>query len=76
VVVFTKYDLLVRTKKARLRRDKKGLDSGVLDKRSEEEARKALAICVQSLEHAMNRMKTQMPRYANVSSIISRPFFF
>ena len=75
MVVFTKYDLLVRTKKVRLRRDKKGFDSGALDKRSEEEARKALAICVQSLEHAMSRMKTQMPRYANVSSIVSHSFF-
>ena len=75
VVVFTKYDLLVRTKKARLRRDKKGLDSGVLDRRSEEEARKALAICVQSLGHAMSRMKAQMPRYANVSSIIFHSCF-
>jgi hypothetical protein len=76
VVVFTKYDLLVRTKKARLRRDKKGLDSGVLDKRSEEEARKVLATCVQSLEHTMNRMKAQMPRYANVSSIIFHYYYF
>ena len=69
VVVFTKYDLLVKTKRVKLQRGNKGLDSVVLNKQSEEEAQKVLDICVQSLEEAMSRLKTQMPRYVHISSI-------
>jgi hypothetical protein len=76
VVAFTKYDLLVKSKRVRLQWDNKGLDSEVLDKQSEDEARKVLDICVQSLEEAMSRLKTQMPRYVNISSIISPCIFF
>jgi len=77
VVVFTKYDLLVKTKRVKLQRANEGLpvDSGVLNKQSEEEAQKVLDICVRSLDQAMSKLKTQMPRYVNVSSIFS-PFFF
>ena len=73
-MVFTKYDLLVKTKRVRLQQDK-DLDSGVLDKQSEDEAREVLNNCVQFLERAMDRLKTQMPPHVNVSSI-NYPFFF
>jgi hypothetical protein len=75
VVVFTKYDLLLKTKRAKLQRGNKSLDSGVLNKQSEGEAQKVLDICVQSLKQAMDKLNTQMPSYVNVSSIFS-PFFF
>jgi hypothetical protein len=74
VVVFTKYDRLLRSKKIELRGDNDHPDPEDLVRRSQEEARKVLDRCVQSLEGAMNRLETQMPRHVNVSSTIFHSF--
>jgi len=42
VVVFTKYDRLVRTKRAELREDYEHMSADELDRRSREEAKNAL----------------------------------
>jgi hypothetical protein len=72
VVVFTKYDLLVGTKKAKLKWGPKRLDPGLLDKSSKDAAQKKLDDLVKSITEDM---QTPMPRYAKVSSIISHYFF-
>src|SRR6267142_1808590 len=72
VVVFTKYDQLLRSKKAELEEDGARPDSEDLGTRSKEEAQRALDVCVQSLERAMVRTQTPMPRYEKVSSITSQ----
>jgi len=68
VVVFTKYDLLVRTKWAELHEDQAGRYSEDLDKRSKQEAEKALHTCVKFLERTVKGMNIQMPRYVTVST--------
>jgi hypothetical protein len=75
VVVFTKYDRLVRTKRTELEEDNVNLSPEDLDKRGEEEAQKALETCVQSLENTSRRLglKNQTIRHANISSIFSHP---
>jgi hypothetical protein len=75
VVVFTKYDQLLRSKMAELREDDKSLDAEALDERSKEEAQKAFDVCVGSLRSAMDRTQTPMPYYEKVSSTISHSFF-
>jgi len=75
VIAFTQYDRLLRTKKFELEEEEEGLDPKTLDQRSEEEAEKALAACVQSLEDSMGRMDIPMAPFAKVSSIISYSFF-
>ena len=75
VVVFTKYDRLLRTKRAELRDDDNSLTSEVLEKRSKEEGQKVFATCVQSLERTVSRLKIQMPLYVKVSSIVSYSCF-
>ena len=76
VVVFTKYDQLLRSKKAELEEDGAPPDSEDLGTRSKEEAQRALDVCVQSLERAMVRTQTPMPRYEKVSSTTSHFLFF
>lgn len=71
VIVFTKYDLLVRTKKAKLKMGKKNLDTGFLDKSSKEAAQKEFDDFVKRITE---RMETPMPPYARVSSINFRSF--
>jgi len=77
VVVFTKYDQLIRSKKAELQGDNKSLNSEELDKRGKVESQKVLDVCVQSLESAIGRMdaemqtKTQMPPWVKISSMVS-----
>jgi hypothetical protein len=71
VVVFTKYDRLLRSKKIELKGDQDGPDPDDLIERAEEEARKVMDSCVRSLDSAMNRLHTQKLRYAKVSGIIS-----
>jgi hypothetical protein len=73
VVIFTKYDDLIRSCKAELQGG--GLDAEDLDKRSKEMARKTLDSCVQSLERITRRMQTPMPPYVNVSGMTSHFFF-
>ena len=76
VVVFTKYDQLLRSKKAELEEDGARPDSEDLEKRSKEEAKRALDVCVESLKQAMVRTQTPMPRYEKVSSMTSPTSFF
>lgn len=70
VIVFTQYDRLLRTKKFELEEDDDSLDSNALNRRGEEEAQKALAVCVQSLKDSMRRMDIPMAPFVHVSSII------
>jgi hypothetical protein len=76
VVVFTKYDKLVRTKMFELKEDKTGLNSDGLNKLTKEEAQKALDTSVQSLHNAIRKMDSEMelPRWAKVSSKFSYSF--
>jgi len=71
VVVFTKYDRLVRTKRAELREDYEELKGEELNRRSRKEARDALDSFAnsKSVKEAMNGI-----RHANVSSVISPSF--
>jgi len=75
VVVFTKYDKLLWTKKRELKGDHPGLKPEDLDDQSKTEAQQALDICVQSLKNTMSKMNTPMPHSVNVSSIISHSLF-
>jgi hypothetical protein len=75
VVVFTKYDRLLRSKKIELKGDNDAPDPDDLIRRSKEESQKVLDGCVQSLKGAMIRLETQMPRHVNVSSIKFHSFF-
>jgi hypothetical protein len=65
----------LRTKKFELEEDDDSLDSKALNRRGEEEAQKALGVCVQSLKDAMRRMDIPMAPFVYVSSIISYPIF-
>jgi hypothetical protein len=69
VIVFTKYDQLVRTKREELQEENNGLSEGVLRERSEEEARKAFDKCIQSLERTLCDTNTPKPHHVNVSGI-------
>lgn len=74
VVVFTKYDRLVNTKRVELQEDDDSLSGDVLRERSKEEARKVLDVCIQSLERTLRDMDTResqmlKPHHVNVSSI-------
>jgi hypothetical protein len=72
VIVFTKYDRLVRTKKAELREDDENMNPEELDRRSREEAKHALDSFTnaQSVKRAMGDTG-----HVKVSSMISRSFF-
>ena len=74
MVVFTKYDRLLRSKKIELKGDDDGPDSADLIQRSEEEAQKVMDSCLQSLDSAMSRLRTQKLCSAKVSGIISYSF--
>jgi hypothetical protein len=81
VVVFTKYDQLIRSKKAELQETAKDLISEEdLDKQSKQASQEVLEVCVQSLKSAIGRMDsemqttTQMPPWVKISSIISHFF--
>ena len=67
VIVFTRYDLLVRLKRAELKEDYPHMDDHNLDNRSVVEAWKAFERCLESLRHTMRRLNIQMPPYARVS---------
>jgi len=75
VVIFTKYDRLVRTKRAELREDYEDLWGEELYKLSREEAQISLDNCVTSLRDTMKRMQIPMPPYMPMSSMISRYLF-
>ncbi|KAF5346881.1 hypothetical protein D9756_010595 [Leucocoprinus leucothites] len=67
VIVFTQYDRLVRTKKAELEEEHPNMDPATLDERSEDQARQAFKICVQSLQDTMKRLNILVPHYVKVS---------
>ena len=74
IIVFTKYDRLVRTKRVELQEDDDSLSEDVLRERSKEEARKVLDVCIQSLEHTLGGMQTSKSQtlkahHVNVSGI-------
>ena len=76
VIVFTKYDRLVKTKRIELQEDNDSLSEDVLRERSKEEAGKVLDMCIKSLEGTLRDMDTResqmpMPRphHVNVSGI-------
>jgi len=75
VVVFTKYDRLVWSKRKELEEDNVNLGPEELDKQGTEGARKVLDTCIQSVENAFRRLglRDQTIRHANVSSIFSHP---
>jgi len=75
VIVFTKYDKLLRLKRYELEEEDDSLDPKVLDQRSEEEGQKVIAACVASLRGATGRMNIPMAPIVNVSSIISYSLF-
>jgi len=74
VVVFTKYDKLVRTKRDELREEDPGADPEVLARRSEVEVGNALNECIQCLKRSLHGMETPMVPHANVSGINSPSF--
>ena len=74
VIVFTKYDKLVRTKRAELQEDGGDLSEDRLLEKSKEGAQKALEVCIQSLQRTLRDMQlpesqTPKPRHVNVSRI-------
>jgi hypothetical protein len=74
VIVFTKYDKLVRTKRAELQEDGGDLSEDRLHEKSKEGAQKALDVCIQSLQRTLRDMKlpesqTPKPHHVNVSRI-------
>jgi hypothetical protein len=71
VVVFTKYDRLIRSKWIELKGDNDNPVPEDLIKRSREEAEKVLDACGRSVENVLHRLglKGQTMRDANVSSI-------
>jgi hypothetical protein len=74
VIVFTKNDQLVRSKRAELREEDGSLSEDVLRKQSKEEVQKTLDMCIRFLELAWHHVvphKSQMPKpqHVNVSSI-------
>jgi hypothetical protein len=75
VVVFTKYDRLVWSKKKELEEDSLDLGLEDLDKRGTEEAQKVLDACIHSAQNAFRRLglKEQTIRHTNVSGIVSHP---
>ena len=78
MVVFTKYDKLLDSKKLELQEDDNNNLVGVdLDNRSKEEAKKVHDDCVGSLKSAVSLMKQPMPEpsHVNVSGIISHSLF-
>jgi hypothetical protein len=74
VVVFTKYDKLLRTKKDELQEDDPKMKPEVLDKQSKKEAQQVLDICVESLKRTMNEMQTPM-HYVKVSGMLFHSLF-
>jgi GTPase SAR1 family protein len=74
VIVFTKYDRLVRSKQIELSGDQNSPVTADVVERSKVEAEKVMVDCMHSLESAESRLKTQKLNYAKVSSMISRSF--
>ena len=69
VIVFTKYDRLVRTKVDELREEDSSLSGDVLRERGKEKARKAFDRCIWSLERVLRDVNAPKPPHVNVSGI-------
>ena len=74
VIVFTKYDKLVRTKRAELQEDGGSLSEDALHEKSKEEAQEALNVCIRSLERTLRGIETPKSQtlrahHVNVSRI-------
>ena len=69
VIVFTKYDRLVRTKMEELREEDASLSGDVLRERGKEKARKAFDKCIRSLERTLRDMNPPKPPHVNVSGM-------
>ncbi|KAH9054717.1 hypothetical protein EDB87DRAFT_1580388 [Lactarius vividus] len=67
VVVFTKYDKLVRTKEGDLLDEHPDMDHTRMHDRGVEEARKTFDECLKSFQDTVGRLGIPMPRYATVS---------
>ena len=65
VVVFTKYDLLVRSKQ--LEEEDCEMDEETLRETSKVNASKAFAVCVRSLDNSTAALKIPTPPYINIS---------
>jgi len=76
VVVFTKYDRLVSSKRVELQEDDNSLSEDLLRERSKEEAQKVLDGCIQSLKATADTLsnvgtpRTPTPHHVSVSGII------
>ena len=76
VVVFTKYDRLVNSKKAELHEEDKSLSEDSLRERSKQEALNVLDVCIQSLKSTADTLgnketpQTPTPHHVSVSGII------
>ena len=78
MVVFTKFDKLLESKRLELRDETEEngpLVGEGLNSQSEVEAKKVLALCVKSVSGAMTRLQIPMPPHVDVSSIISHSLF-
>jgi hypothetical protein len=74
VIVFTKYDKLVRSKEIELRGDQNSPFTDDMVEQSKVEAQKVLDNCIQSLKSAETRLKAPKLHHATVSSMISNSF--
>ena len=73
MVIFTKYDLLIRTKVSELQEDH--VAENLLAKQSEEESKNALNKCVDLLDRTVKSRNIPMPPYVTVSSAIFHSLF-
>jgi hypothetical protein len=69
VVVFTKYDWLVRIKEADLRAENSSLSDHVRREQGKEEAQKAFEERIRSLERTLRETNTPRPPHVKVSCI-------
>ena len=77
VVVFTKYDKFLNSKRLELQDDDVNLVGEELDNRIKEEAKEVHDICVGSLKRVVSVMKPPIPvpSHVNVSGMISHSLF-
>ena len=69
VIVFTKYDRLVRTKREELREEDSSLGGEVLRELSKEKAQRAFDKCIRSLERTLRDTNMPKPHHVKVSGI-------
>ena len=69
LIVFTKYDALVRTQEDVLKEENIRLSDDVLRQKGKEEAQKAFNKCIESLERTLRNTNTPKTRHVKVSCI-------